>query len=168
MKPRKILVMGVSGCGKSSIGSKIAEALGLKFFDGDDYHPQQNVEKMRQGIPLTDEDRYGWLQTLNRLFIEQESAVIACSALKPEYRDILRTNNEELVTVYLQGDYDTIWSRLKQRSDHYFQGEQMLKSQFATLVEPQAGEAIFVDISQSLDDVVAQALTAISQPGAKS
>ncbi|ENF8749275.1 gluconokinase [Vibrio fluvialis] len=168
MKPRKILVMGVSGCGKSSIGSKIAEALGLKFFDGDDYHPKQNVEKMRQGIPLTDEDRYGWLQTLNRLFIEQESAVIACSALKPEYRDILRTNNEELVTVYLQGDYDTIWSRLKQRSDHYFQGEKMLKSQFAILVEPQAGEAIFVDISQSLDDVVAQALTAISQPGAKS
>lgn len=168
MKPRKILVMGVSGCGKSSIGSKIAEALGLKFFDGDDYHPQQNVEKMRQGIPLTDEDRYGWLQTLNRLFIEQESAVIACSALKPEYRDILRTNNEELVIVYLQGDYDTIWSRLKQRSDHYFQGEKMLKSQFTTLVEPQAGEAIFVDISQSLDDVVAQALTAISQPGAKS
>ncbi|EKO3519766.1 gluconokinase [Vibrio fluvialis] len=167
MKPRKILVMGVSGCGKSSIGSKIAEALGLKFFDGDDYHPQQNVEKMRQGIPLTDEDRYGWLQTLNRLFIEQESAVIACSALKPEYRDILRTNNEELVIVYLQGDYDTIWSRLKQRSDHYFQGEKMLKSQFATLVEPQAGEAIFVDISQSLDDVVAQALTAINQPGAK-
>lgn len=94
MKPKKILVMGVSGCGKSSIGSKIADALGLKFFDGDDYHPQDNVDKMRQGIPLTDDDRLGWLQTLNRLFIEQAGAVIACSALKPAYRDILRADND--------------------------------------------------------------------------
>ncbi|MFH4618624.1 gluconokinase [Vibrio furnissii] len=161
MKPKKILVMGVSGCGKSSIGSKIADALGLKFFDGDDYHPQDNVDKMRQGIPLTDDDRLGWLQTLNRLFIEQTGAVIACSALKPAYRDILRANNDDLVIVYLQGDYETIWSRLQQRSDHYFQGEAMLKSQFDTLVEPDANEAIFVDISQSLDGVLAQALQAL-------
>ncbi|KQH84357.1 gluconate kinase [Vibrio furnissii] len=161
MKPKKILVMGVSGCGKSSIGSKIADALGLKFFDGDDYHPQDNVDKMRQGIPLTDDDRLGWLQTLNRLFIEQAGAVIACSALKPTYRDILRANNDDLVIVYLQGDYETIWSRLQQRSDHYFQGEAMLKSQFDTLVEPDANEAIFVDISQSLDGVLTQALQAL-------
>ncbi|WP_172562270.1 gluconokinase [Vibrio furnissii] len=161
MKPKKILVMGVSGCGKSSIGSKIADVLGLKFFDGDDYHPQDNVDKMRQGIPLTDDDRLGWLQTLNRLFIEQAGAVIACSALKPEYRDILRANNDDLVIVYLQGDYETIWSRLQQRSDHYFQGEAMLKSQFDTLVEPNANEAIFVDISQSLDGVLTQALQAL-------
>lgn len=161
MKPKKILVMGVSGCGKSSIGSKIADVLGLKFFDGDDYHPQDNVDKMRQGIPLTDDDRLGWLQTLNRLFIEQAGAVIACSALKPAYRDILRANNDDLVIVYLQGDYETIWSRLQQRSDHYFQGEAMLKSQFDTLVEPDANEAIYVDISQSLDGVLTQALQAL-------
>lgn len=165
MRTEKILVMGVSGCGKSAVGNKIADTLGLKFFDGDDYHPPHNVEKMRQGIPLTDEDRYGWLQTLNRLFIEQESAVIACSALKPEYRDILRANNPDLTILYLKGDYDTIWSRLKQRSDHYFQGENMLKSQFATLVEPLADEAIFIDISMSLEDVLATALSAINQTG---
>ncbi|WP_082242599.1 gluconokinase, partial [Vibrio coralliirubri] len=110
---KKILVMGVSGCGKSLIGSRIAQALDLQFFDGDDFHPQSNVEKMRQGIPLTDEDRQGWLGTLNKQYIEQPSSVIACSALKPQYRDILRKNNEGLVIVYLQGSFDTIWNRHK-------------------------------------------------------
>lgn len=162
MKAKKILVMGVSGCGKSSVGSEIAHRLGLTFFDGDDFHPQHNVDKMRQGVPLTDEDRYGWLKTLNKLFIDSDSAVIACSALKPQYRDILRTNNEELIIVYLQGDYDTIWSRLSQRDDHYFQGERMLRSQFDTLIEPQANEAIFVDIAQPMSQVVEQALQAIA------
>lgn len=162
MKAKKILVMGVSGCGKSSVGSQMAQRLGLTFFDGDDFHPQHNVDKMSQGIPLTDEDRYGWLQTLNRLFMDNDSAVIACSALRPQYRDILRENNDELVIIYLQGDYDTIWSRLSQRADHYFQGEKMLRSQFETLIEPGADEAIFIDITQPMDEVVAKALQAIA------
>lgn len=100
MKAKKILVMGVSGCGKSLIGSEIAKSLNLPFYDGDDYHPLANVEKMRQGTPLTDDDRIGWLHTLNRLYVENEAAVIACSALKPEYRDILRLENQDLVIVF--------------------------------------------------------------------
>ncbi|WP_394246056.1 gluconokinase [Vibrio profundi] len=163
MKSKKILVMGVSGCGKSLIGSRIAKALDLQFFDGDDFHPETNVEKMRQGIPLTDEDRQGWLETLNQQFISQPSAVIACSALKPQYRDILRKNNEELVIVYLQGSFDTIWNRHKNRENHYFNGEQMLKSQFEALVEPQKGEALFVDIAQDVEQVVESALALLKK-----
>lgn len=163
MKSKKILVMGVSGCGKSLIGSRIAKALDLQFFDGDDFHPETNVEKMRQGIPLTDEDRQGWLETLNQQFISQPSAVIACSALKPQYRDTLRKNNEELVIVYLQGSFDTIWNRHKNRENHYFNGEQMLKSQFEALVEPQEDEALFVDIAQDVEQVVESALALLKK-----
>lgn len=161
MKAKKILVMGVSGCGKSLIGSEIANALNLPFHDGDDYHPQTNVEKMAQGIPLTDEDRIGWLETLNQVYTQNESAVIACSALKPAYRDILRRNNQELVIVYLQGDFDTIWNRHKARENHYFNGEVMLQSQFDTLVEPSKDEALFIDISQEVEAVISDALNAI-------
>ncbi|WP_102505424.1 gluconokinase [Salinivibrio kushneri] len=163
MKVKKLLIMGVSGCGKSLIGSEIARALGLPFYDGDDYHPADNVEKMRKGIPLTDADRSGWLRTLNRLYTDNEAAVIACSALKPEYRDVLRQNNPELVIVYLQGDYATIWSRLQKRANHYFHGEAMLRSQFDALVEPSAEEALFVDISYPVDTVVAHALQQIKE-----
>lgn len=161
MKAKKILVMGVSGCGKSLIGSELAKSLNLPFYDGDDFHPQANVEKMRQGIPLDDVDRIGWLHTLNKLFTDNQSAVVACSALKPEYRDILRHNNSSLVIVYLKGDFDTIWSRHRNRANHYFNGESMLKSQFDTLVEPTEEEALHVDISQSVEQVLQQALIAI-------
>ncbi len=163
MKAKKILVMGVSGCGKSLIGSEIANALNLPFHDGDDYHPQSNVDKMAEGIPLNDDDRQGWLETLNKVYVENEAAVIACSALKPAYRDILRNNNQELVIVYLQGSFDTIWNRHKSRENHYFNGEVMLKSQFEALVEPQQSEALFIDISQDVQGVVADALQAIKQ-----
>lgn len=161
MKAKKILVMGVSGCGKSLIGSELAKSLNLPFYDGDDFHPQANVEKMRRGIPLDDADRIGWLHTLNKLFTDNPSAVVACSALKPEYRDILRHNNSSLVIVYLKGDFDTIWSRHRNRANHYFNGESMLKSQFDTLVEPTEEEALHVDISQSVEQVLQQALIAI-------
>ncbi|MCG9752084.1 gluconokinase [Vibrio brasiliensis] len=161
MKAKKILVMGVSGCGKSLIGSELAKSLKLPFYDGDDFHPQANVEKMRQGIPLDDADRSGWLDTLNKLYVDNECAVIACSALKPEYRDILRRNNESLVIVYLKGDFDTIWARHKNRANHYFNGEAMLRSQFDTLVEPANAEALHIDIAQSVEQVLQQALTAI-------
>ncbi|MCW8334096.1 gluconokinase [Vibrio paucivorans] len=161
MKAKKILVMGVSGCGKSLIGSNIAKTLGLPFHDGDDYHPKANVDKMAQGIPLNDEDRIGWLETLNRIYTDNESAVIACSALKPMYRDILRRNNEDLVIIFLQGDFETIWQRLSSRENHYFNGEAMLRSQFEALVEPAPNEALFVDISQPADQVTSQALKAI-------
>ncbi|KJY82896.1 gluconate kinase [Vibrio galatheae] len=163
MKAKKILVMGVSGCGKSLIGSEIAKSLGLPFYDGDDYHPAENVEKMRQGIPLSDEDRLGWLHTLNRVYVENDSAVIACSALKPEYRDILRKDNSQLVIVFLKGDFDTIWSRHQKRDNHYFNGQSMLRSQFEALCEPTTTEALHIDIRQPVASVVAQALKAIEE-----
>lgn len=154
MNHKKILVMGVSGCGKSHIGHLLAQQLSYSFFDGDDFHPQNNVDKMRQGIPLTDEDRVDWLHTLNRLFTDNESVVIACSALKPEYRDILRKNNEDLTIVYLQGDFDTIWQRHQKRDNHWFNGKLMLESQFDTLIEPLPNEAIFIDIKPSVETVL--------------
>lgn len=163
MKAKKILVMGVSGCGKSLIGSEIANALNLPFHDGDDYHPQANVDKMAEGIPLNDDDRQGWLETLNKVYIENDAAVIACSALKPSYRDILRRNNQELVIVYLKGDFDTIWNRHKARENHYFNGEAMLKSQFEALVEPTTDEALHIDIKLTAEDVVKQSLIAIEE-----
>ncbi|KXF83360.1 gluconokinase [Enterovibrio coralii] len=162
MKQRKILLMGVSGAGKSLIGQKVANNLGIPFFDGDDYHPKENVKKMRQGTPLNDEDRQGWLKTLNQLFIEKQSLVLACSALKQTYRNMLAENNEDMVVVYLKGDFDTIWSRHKKRDDHYFTGERMLRSQFETLEEPTRDEAIYIDISKSVDDVVAQVVAALN------
>lgn len=154
--------MGVSGCGKSSMGKKIAEHFGYPFFDGDDYHSAGNVEKMRQGIPLTDEDRFGWLETLNHILKDNESAVVACSALKPIYRDILRSGIDNLAIIYLQGDFDTIWQRHQKRAGHYFNGKSMLESQFATLVEPiDEADVIAVDIRHAIDEVYRQSILAL-------
>jgi gluconokinase len=118
---------------------------------------------MRQGTPLTDEDRIGWLHTLNRLYVENEAAVIACSALKPEYRDILRLDNQDLVIVFLKGEFETIWSRHQKRDNHYFNGESMLRSQFEALREPTLEEALHIDIRHSVEEVVEQALQAIEE-----
>ncbi|MGP8305462.1 gluconokinase [Vibrio sp. YIC-376] len=158
---KKYVVMGVSGCGKSSIGYSLAKSLNIPFFDGDDYHPEENVEKMRNGIPLTDEDRKEWLLTLNALIQEQDNLVLACSALKPEYRDALRSGCNELTFCYLKGDFDTIWSRLKAREDHYFQGSAMLESQFSTLIEPTEQEALYIDINQTPEKVVDDILSKV-------
>lgn len=156
---KKIVVLGVSGSGKSSIGERLAKSLGYPFFDGDDYHSEANVEKMRTGIPLTDEDRMGWLATLNDLLKDNEHAVIACSGLKPEYRAILRNGVDDLAMVYLKGDIETIWQRHQKRAGHYFTGREMLESQFATLIEPNEDEAIVIDINQDVQTVVNNALT---------
>ncbi|WP_117233886.1 gluconokinase [Vibrio maerlii] len=143
-----VLVMGVSGCGKTTVGQLVAEKLGIPFFDGDDFHPQENIDKMTQGIPLDDADRHGWLLKLNEQFITHSPCVIACSALKPAYRDLLKINNERLDVLYLKGDYQTILHRLEARSGHYFKGEAMLKSQYDTLVEPSDCEATILDIRE--------------------
>lgn len=161
MEKKKILLMGVSGSGKSLIGQKVAEALDIPFFDGDDFHPQENVEKMRQGIPLSDEDRQGWLHTLNQLFIKETALIVACSALKKEYRKTLADNNEAMTIVYLQGNFETIWERHQKRDNHYFSGENMLLSQFETLEEPSTEEAIFVDVSKNAEDVVTAIVQAL-------
>ena len=159
MKHPKIVVMGVSGSGKSLVGQRLGEQLGVPFFDADDYHSRSNVEKMANGIPLTDADREGWLTDLADLIRQQDGLVLACSALKQVYRDQLRTGDPELQFVYLKGSFDTIWSRHAQRKDHYFNGQSMLESQFQSLEEPGPDEAIIVDIAQTPEQVLHQCLT---------
>lgn len=153
--------MGVSGCGKSSIGSALAKTLGIPFFDGDSYHSAKSIQKMQSGIPLTDDDRKSWLVRLNELVRQHEQLVIACSALKPEYRDILRNKSDELKFIYLKGDFDTIYARLESRQDHFFSGPAMLKSQFSTLVEPSAQEAIHIDIRKKPEQILEDILSKI-------
>lgn len=158
MNTHKIVVMGVSGCGKSSVGKHLADQLQLTFFDGDDYHSSENVSKMSQGIALTDQDRYSWLKTLGELLNQNSNVVLACSALTSEYRVILKKNNPDLLFIYLKGDFDTIWKRHSQRENHYFRGKEMLESQFDTLQEPTKNEAVMIDIRQSVNDIVADIL----------
>lgn len=159
---KKIVVLGVSGSGKSLIGKNIAEALNLDFYDGDDFHSQANIDKMSNGTPLNDDDRKGWLITLNQLLKDKDTAVVACSGLKPEYRTALREGVDDLVMVYLKGSFETIWERHQKRNSHYFNGQEMLASQFATLVEPTEEEAIIVDIAQAADKVVQEALSKLA------
>ncbi|RCX04707.1 gluconokinase [Marinomonas foliarum] len=159
---KKIVVLGVSGSGKSLIGSNIAEKLGYPFFDGDDFHSQANVDKMRKGTPLTDDDRKDWLATLNTILTDNPTAVIACSGLKPEYRVMLRNGLDDVTMIYLKGSIDTIWQRHQKRDGHYFNGREMLESQFATLIEPTDEEALIIDISQDADQVLSEALTLLA------
>lgn len=159
---KKIVVLGVSGSGKSLIGKSIADKLGYAFFDGDDFHCQANVDKMRQGTPLTDDDRKDWLTTLNTILRDNPTAVIACSGLKPEYRAILRNGLDDVTMIYLKGTIDTIWQRHQKRDGHYFNGREMLESQFATLIEPTEEEALVIDISQDADAVLNEALTLLA------
>jgi gluconokinase len=156
--------MGVSGSGKSAAGSALANALDWHFYDRDDFHPQANVDRMSQGIPLTDEDRLPWLTTLHDQIadcLEQEkSAVVACSALKASYRDQLRQGLENVVFVYLRAEFDLIFGRMLARRTHFMKPA-MLQGQFDTLEEPR--EAIVVDVDQSIDDIVADIIRATGQ-----
>jgi gluconokinase len=155
---RKIVVMGVSGSGKSLIGARIAQKLQYPFYDGDNYHSPESVNKMQAGIPLTNEDRLSWLQRLNTLLGSESNLVLACSALTPTYRGMLQKGHEGITFVYLKGEYDLIWSRLKERQGHYFSGEAMLQSQFATLIEPTENEAITISIDQPVEGVLVSTL----------
>ncbi|RCV86791.1 gluconokinase [Billgrantia montanilacus] len=147
----RILVMGVSGSGKSHIGRLVAKYLSIDFIDGDRYHSPGNIEKMARGVPLTDADRQEWLDTLAGLFDEHrrrnESVVIACSALKARYRDILRQGDPALSILYLRGGRKLLLERLSTRQGHFFKGDSMLDSQLADLEPPDDGEALGLDIS---------------------
>lgn len=155
MNVRFFIVMGVSGCGKSSVGKSLAEHLGWDFYDADDFHPHENVLKMTNGIPLDDSDRTPWLASLNYLILSSLKAnrpgVLACSALKERYRQELTKNTDGVQLVYLKGSYDLIWSRMEKRVDHYMQPN-MLKSQFDALEEPT--NALTIDISMPLNEIV--------------
>lgn len=147
----KLIIMGVSGSGKTTIGSLLAQELNWKFYDADDFHPPNNKEKMSAGIPLTDEDRISWLQALQNLIqTETNSFVLACSALKETYRDFLKVN-EDVKFVYLKGSFEQIENRLSKRKNHYMPVK-LLQSQFDALEEPQ--NALSIDISQSPQEII--------------
>ena len=148
-----VLVMGVSGAGKTAIGERLAQRLAFPFIDADDHHPAQNVAKMAAGIPLEDADRAPWLGALNRLLLGQRNAVIACSALKQRYRDRLAAGVPDLRVVFLKGDPSVIGERLRARKHRYMPAS-LLDSQFAALEAP-AG-AIEVDVRASVDECVEQ------------
>jgi gluconokinase len=153
------IIIGVSGCGKTTIGSLLAAQLNCPFYDGDDFHPPQNVAKMASGTPLNDADRAPWLRRLHDLLAEHlaqgETAVLACSALKKKYRDLLREENENVQFIYLHGDFDLIWQRMSARQGHYMKAD-MLQSQFDTLEIPGSDEALTIHIDQKPDDIMAE------------
>ncbi|MEE1964034.1 gluconokinase [Allomuricauda taeanensis] len=139
LKNNKVLVvMGVSGTGKTTVGKLLSEKMGYPFFDGDDYHPEENIKKMKTGSPLDDNDRKGWLIRLNQLALEHKKsgAVIACSALKKNYRGLLRAGlGSNIRFIYLNGSFELIKSRLENRKGHFMPLE-LLQSQFDTLEPP--------------------------------
>jgi carbohydrate kinase (thermoresistant glucokinase family) len=150
------VVMGVSGCGKTTIGQLLAQRLVCPFYDGYDFHPPQNVAKMASGMPLNDDDRQPWLARLHDLLVAHvqrgETAVLACSALKKSYRHQLRADNN-VQFIHLQGDFDLIWQRMQLRQNHYMKAE-MLQSQFDTLESPATDEALIINIGQSVDTML--------------
>jgi gluconokinase len=158
-----VVVMGVSGAGKTTLGRRIAERLGCEFIDADDYHPPQNVQKMTAGVPLEDDDRWPWLERLNALLRERadagRDAVLACSALKEAYRAKLRAGIDDFRLVYLKGSLEQLRARVSERRHRYMPAS-LLESQLAALEPP--GDAITVDASDSPEASVAKAAAALA------
>ena len=155
---RRVVIMGVSGCGKSSVGAGLAARLGLNYRDGDDLHPPENVAKMRAGMPLTDADRWPWLDRVGEVLLAEAPVIVGCSALKRAYRDRIRTAAGGPVTfVHLAGSQEVIAARMALRQGHYMPLS-LLDSQFAALEPPAAAEAITVSIDQPLEAIVADIL----------
>ena len=158
--PDRICVMGVSGAGKTLIGSRLAAALGVPFLEGDDLHAPANIRKMAQGTPLTDADRSGWLAAIAARIGDATrrgtGLIVACSALKRQYRDVLRGADPGLRFVHLAGDRALIAERLAQRPGHFMPGA-LLESQLATLERPAADERAWTcDVADTPDTIVAQ------------
>ncbi|MBD8664143.1 gluconokinase [Rhizobium sp. CFBP 8752] len=163
---RAIIVMGVSGAGKSSVAERLAESLNCRFMEGDSLHPQSNVDKMAQGTPLTDEDRWPWLDVIGEKIAEalarSEDLVVTCSALKVVYRERLRSAaGGKLTFVFLKGSQELLSRRMGERKGH-FMPTSLLQSQLATLESPE-GEAgvVTVDIDATLDRIVADAVAGL-------
>ena len=162
MTPQRIVVMGVCGCGKSTVGSRLAEALGLPFVEGDELHPPRNVELMAAGTPLTDADRHDWLQQIADKLADavaaEQGVVFSCSALRRRYRDQLRSGAPDLVFVHLHGPAALLAARLQSRAGHYMPAT-LLKSQLETLEAPGDDEcALVFDITQPPEAMVAALL----------
>jgi carbohydrate kinase (thermoresistant glucokinase family) len=161
----QIIVMGVSGSGKSTIGALIAGALGVPFVDGDSLHPQSNIEKMAGGRPLNDDDRWPWLATVGKTLADAgrqgTGMVVACSALRRAYRDAILQAAPNARFVHLAGSREVLASRLEGRSDH-FMPPALLDSQFATLEPLEESEpGIVVDIDQAVPAIVSEAVAAL-------
>jgi gluconokinase len=159
--PRRILVMGVSGSGKSSFGAALAEVLALPFADADAFHPPENIAKMSAGIPLTDADRWPWLDAIGSWLAERPAGIAACSALRRAYRQRLREAAPGLVTLHLSGAPELIAARQAARPGH-FMPPTLMASQFATLEDPAGEPATFVlDVARPLPALIAQAKAAL-------
>ena len=154
-KPMFLILMGVSGSGKTTVGKALAERLSLPFYEGDDFHPERNIQKMSDGKPLNDGDRKEWLDALEALIrsrlSEGKGGILACSALKRAYRDQLRVDPEQVKFIYLKGDYDLIFARMQAREDHYMSAD-MLTSQFDDLEPPK--DAFTVEVDKPADQIV--------------
>lgn len=162
-----VVLMGVSGSGKSTIGEMLAADLGCPFLEGDDFHPAANVAKMQQGIALTTADREPWLRSIGTkiddLLLMKQSAVFSCSALQRTYRDIIIGNRPRVALVYLKGSYDLIRHRLQGRRGH-FMPPSLLKSQFETLEEPTPDEhPIVADIALPPPEICAAIMRALEE-----
>ena len=147
-------ICGGTGSGKTTIGKLLSQKTGIPFLDADDFHPANNKAKMKAGRPLTDDDRQQWLEQLNKLAVDEmkvKGAIIACSALKEKYRILLAQNISDTAWIFLQGDYQTIYERIKNRKDH-FMPPQLLQSQFDSLEIP--ASALMVDIVKDTDSVM--------------
>lgn len=164
------VLMGVSGCGKTTVGELLAKSLNCRFYDGDDYHPDCNKEKMRLGTPLDDTDRAPWLATLNRLIADaikdKKSIVLACSALKEKYRekllaDLDEAGRDEVRFFYLKGEEELLCRRLARRR-HEYMNPDLLASQIATLEEPEKENAVYLDAGLAPQELVAEIITVMS------
>lgn len=160
---KAVILMGVAGSGKTAVGKGVATRLNWLFLDADDFHPAANIEKMKHGIPLNDQDRMPWLRALRdelrRLLAEGRSAILACSALKESYRQLLSDEVFAMSFVLLDVDQETIRERLKHRSAHFFPKE-LMDSQFAALEKPK--DAIIIDARKPLDEVIDRVVQAVS------
>jgi gluconokinase len=153
-----VLVMGVAGVGKTTIGEALARALGARFIDADDFHPPENVAKMKAGVPLEDTDRWPWLHRLNEELKKQQNAVLACSALKESYRRRLSQNIPDFRIVYLHGSAALLRERINARQ-HRYMPTTLLDSQLATLEPP--ADAIAIDVAAPPEDSVAAIVAAL-------
>jgi gluconokinase len=163
-----MIVFGVSGAGKTTVGKLLAEDLALKFYEADDFHPHANIEKMRSGLPLTDEDRWPWLERLReqiaRSLAKKENAALACSALKRAYRERLRVSND-VNLVFLRGNYALIERQLRGRRGH-FMNPALLRSQFADLQEPEPDEAVVtIELRRAPQELVDEIKTKLALAG---
>jgi len=159
LETKFFILMGVSGCGKTTVGKLLAQRLGWDFYDADDFHPHENIAKMAAGVALNDDDRRPWLLALHDLIAkclkDGHPGVLACSALKKSYRKNLLAGNQHVQIVFLKGSFDLIQSRMQARNGHYMKSA-MLQSQFETLEEPL--NCLTISISLSVEEIVSTIL----------